>query len=377
MSLAPNSLELQVITAGAFVAVLGISVWRWKRFRFPVAQRMLALLLIQLTALTAVAVAVNRSDNFYTTWSALAGSTDDIQSQVTEHRDIKGVMHKEATANGNGWRITREQQAVDMATAANSRIETVNIPGPASGFSGPAEIYLPGSYHRDPSRRYPVLQLPAGFPGSYQSRTTGMALKQNLDQLIAEGKMPAVVAVMPSQNPDPQFDSECLDTDPVVRHGHLADTYQSVDLRNFMTSKYQVGRERINWVLGGYSTGAYCAANLALRHSEQYAGVLAMSGFYTPGERGDGWKQYFSNKKQVSENDPMELAKNAHPPLAFFIVAAKDSQHDVTWAKEFSAVLPDTDPHSLMFTDTGGHSPAVWKVGSKMGFQWLARTLRG
>jgi hypothetical protein len=70
------------------------------------------------------------------------------------------------------------------------------IPDPVQPrFFRPTVVYLPPGY--DPSRRYPVLYLLQGFPGSPYQFVDGIDLPGYADPRIAAGTLPPFVAVIP------------------------------------------------------------------------------------------------------------------------------------------------------------------------------------
>lgn len=331
----------------------------------------MTVVLVELLVVVSVATYINRADDLVTTWSSLVGSTGGLSPAVLSQSAGTGSF---GAGEPNSWKVTPGQRQVDMSTAAHSRLVTITIGGGTAGYNLDAQVYLPGAYD-DPqsaTRQFPVLELLAGFPGSYLSWSTGLHLKQTLDDLIARGKMPAVIAVMPSQNPHPPADSECVDVDPAVHPDSRAETYLTGDVPAYVAQHYRAASGRINWVIGGYSTGGYCAANLALRHPDLYASVIAMSGYFV-GSHDNTTGQLFKNPHQLKANSPQWTLTQPHPKLAFFTIHAKDSLRDGHKNGKFVHAIPATDAHLAMITESGGHTPLVWRVGSRHAFIWLAQ----
>ncbi len=87
--------------------------------------------------------------------------------------------------------------------------------GPAGGqvdagiFPGterPGFVYLPPRF--DPSRRYPVLYLLHGMPGSPSEYLGGTDLADFADAGIAAGRLRPFIAVAPAAGPDRGYDGE-------------------------------------------------------------------------------------------------------------------------------------------------------------------------
>jgi enterochelin esterase-like enzyme len=232
-------------------------------------------------------------------------------------------------------------------------------------------IYLPGSYAADKSRRFPLFQMESGFTGSYHTWKASAGLQANVDNLIADGRLPAVVVVMPEQYPILGRDSECVNADPAVLPGSLADTYLSHDVPLYMRTHYRIGAGRSDLMIGGFSTGGYCAANLALRHSSTYGGAMVLSGYFrTIIDHTTG--PLFADRAEAQANDAMITIRRPHRPLAWFLSAAQDAPTDVRYLAEFQRLVPRTDLLHVVYTRTGGHSSAAWRVSSRLGFAWLA-----
>lgn len=363
----PNSSVLQVLVLIALAGLVLLAVIRWKRFRYRRTSRFAALLLIQLLAITTVALTINRSGDFVTTWPAVVGSESGVDPQVVLDHPGRVLI----PPGHNTWSPSPAERASDEALARRSRLETVTITGGPTGYSMPATVYLPGSYSATGSRRFPVLQLLAGYPGSYRSWTAYLNLQNNLDALIAAGTMPAVVAVMPYQNPVKAHDSECVDADPAMLAGSLADRYLSTDVPRYVRSHFRVGLTRHDLVVGGYSTGGYCAANLALRHSGTYGGAIVLSGYFRT-IVDDTTGPLFADRMEADENAPLVTVRRPHLPLAIFLSAARDNKDDMREIASIQSRFPASDRLRVLITATGGHSSVAWKVSSRLGFAWMA-----
>jgi enterochelin esterase-like enzyme len=130
------------------------------------------------------------------------------------------------------------------------------IPNQFVSDSRPSAVYLPPGYSR--ARRYPVLYHLHGMRGSPSSFWDSLRLADVADGLIAAGRMPPFVAVMPVAGPvvDPD-DGEWVGPweDFVVRDGvPWADAHLS-------TIPRAQGR-----ALAGLSAGGYGAVDIGLRH---------------------------------------------------------------------------------------------------------------
>lgn len=370
--MSPDSLALQLVVLLALLGALAVTILRWKQFRHRVAARVVALMLVQLLAIGSVVVAANRSGHYLTTWAAVAGSEAGIDPRTV--LDTPGSGHQPSSPNT--WQVTPVERAQDRAAAHTSRLETITITGATTGYALPAVVYLPGSYSASGSRRFPLLQLQSGYPGHEGTWNNYLDLKTSLDTLIADGSMPAVMAVMPRQNPLRGHDSECVDADPKALPGSLADTFLSADVPRYVREHYRVGLTRRDLVIGGISTGAYCAANLALRHPSTYGGAIVLSGYFSSlVDHSTG--PLFADRKAADDNSPLLTIARPHLPLAFFIGAAQDNKEDMVDVATMHGRFPPSDRVRVEITRTGGHSAVAWRVLSRLGFVWMAEALGG
>ena len=368
----PDSLAFQITTLVVLLGVLTVAILRWNRFRRRVAARFFALMLVQLLAIASVVVAVNRSGHYLPTWAAVVGS-----EAGTDPRTVLDQRSSSTSLPGpSGWRATPAEQMQDRLQARSSLLETITITGATTGYALPATVYLPGSYSAGGSRRFPLLELQAGYPGNEKTWSSYLDLKDTLDSLIANGSLPAVMVVMPRQNPLRGHDSECVDADPGTLSGSLADTYLSQDVPRYMRQHYRAGLTRRDLIVGGFSTGAYCAANLALRHPRTYAGAIVLSGYFcTIVDRSTG--RLFADRTEVDDNCPLLTVARTHPPLAVFIGAAQDNKEDMHHVAMMQGRFPPSDRVRVVITRTGGHSSVAWRVLSRLSLVWMASVFGG
>ncbi|MGH9944694.1 MAG: alpha/beta hydrolase-fold protein [Pyrinomonadaceae bacterium] len=146
-------------------------------------------------------------------------------------------------------------------------------------------VYTPPAYERQgaPNR---LLIL---FDGrQYMQATPTPTI---LDNMIADGRIPPVVAVMVGH---------------VDRLAELAESPQFADfvaneLVPWVRQKYRVTQDPRQTVIGGLSLGGLGAAYAALRHPEVFGNVLSQSGSFQHGlEQGGGLIEQFAIKEKVA-----------------------------------------------------------------------------
>jgi enterochelin esterase-like enzyme len=258
-----------VVTAGiTVIGTLIATLMLWNAL--PAAVRWpgrVALLLVgDLIAIVLVAILVNDSFGFYTSWAELFGSHP--------------VLSTAAVPAGREDALLAPRLAVAAATR-RGLVTTIEIPGTVSGVGDyPADVYLPPQYGSATYRsvRFPVLELLDGFPGGPQIWIRKFKIADVLDHEIAAGMISPTIVVMPTQNLASPRDTECAN----VVGGPQVDTYLVTDVHNAVVQAFRAADDGRQWGLSGYSTGGYCAALLAAQHPADFGAAASIEGYNKP-----------------------------------------------------------------------------------------------
>jgi S-formylglutathione hydrolase FrmB len=138
-------------------------------------------------------------------------------------------------------------------------------------------IWLPPSYDRAPTRRYPVITWLAGYSGTGEMLFSGNAwqpgLGERLDRLVGDGRMGEVIVVAPDCFTR-WGGAQYLDSPALGNYEtHLIDeVLPAVDAR-FRTVGTRDGR-----AIGGKSSGGFGALVLAMRHPQRFSAVASHAG---------------------------------------------------------------------------------------------------
>lgn len=159
--------------------------------------------------------------------------------------------------------------------------DSVSSPGLASNVVGDSPVrrtlvYLPPSYQRDSTRRYPVLYLLHGttsvpeewLDGSYQ----GFNIRVAVDSLVAAGTIPEMIVVMP--NADNALGAGFYANSPAT--GNWED-FVVQDLRRHIDRQYRTDARASKRALVGHSMGGFGAFNIGFDHSDVFGFVYAIS----------------------------------------------------------------------------------------------------
>ncbi len=155
--------------------------------------------------------------------------------------------------------------------------------------------YLPPSYSRDTTRRFPVLYYLHGLSGSEEDWLREARIDQVMDSLVATGNAEAIV-VMPDGD-DSWYTTwhslpnlagcraDTTRTEPddtfCVPWPHY-DDYIARDLVAFVDSSLRTLADAAHRGIAGLSMGGYGAITLALRFPDVYAAAASHSGVLAP-----------------------------------------------------------------------------------------------
>jgi S-formylglutathione hydrolase FrmB len=183
-------------------------------------------------------------------------------------------------------------------------------------------VYLPASYARDASRRYPVAYYLHGLSGSQGDWTSKGDITGAADSLFANGT-PEMIVVMPDGD-DGWYTTwtsqlsyrACADTlrqeGPAtycVPHQRY-DDYVAKDLVRFIDAHFRTRADKEHRGIGGLSMGGYGALALALRYPDVFSAGASHSGVVAPMYIGP--KPFVAPAKFVSTTSELQTVAGAY-----------------------------------------------------------------
>jgi len=347
-----TSMWVQVLTALAAVlgAVATGVLWEWPRgwWRWPV--RVTALTCCLLAAFVVAGVAVNRQLQMYPTLAQLIGDN----AGPAPLPDIG----------------TRPGERTDPSA---SRLLPITVSGSRSGIHLPAYVYLPPSYDSTPGK-LPVIEAFAGFPGTPQTWFDVADPRLYVDREIKAGRMPPTIVVFPVQHASATRDSECVD----AVGGARFDTYLTLDLQEYIGSHFRARTDRLGWGMIGFSTGGFCAANLALRHPDRYAAAASLAGYFTAITDRTTGDLYRGDARLRDENSPLwRLGNLPVPAMSMYLACAHDDSKALAQIQAMARVARAPLRLVTALTPNGGHTGAAWKAMTPAALDWLSSQLAG
>jgi enterochelin esterase-like enzyme len=222
-------------------------------------------------------------------------------------------------------------------------------------------VYLPPAF--DARRRYPVVYLLHGMPGSPSEYPVGTELGSFADAAIAAGTLEPFIGVMPAAGTQPRYNGEWAgqwETAVVDKVVPWVD-------RSLPTIAAPAGR-----VIAGLSAGGYGAFDIALRHPNLFGAVESWSGYFSPLH--DGPFKH-ADASRLAANDPALLARREAPALRaagirFFVSTGPAHSHWIPrgtsrrFANELEGLGLDTTYRA--FLDRKGE----WREQLDSGLQW-------
>lgn len=251
-----------------------------------------ALILLALLAL------VNSDMQFYSSWRDLFGAdagTVRIAEQSPVTQAAQAVPSQDA--------LTRRLPAGD------GRLRALKLRGSRSGVAGLAYVYLPKQYTRDQAQRFPVVL----FLASPREAILRQRLPELAAREIAAGRLRPTLIVIAPTGPG------CVD----VPGGPQGETFLSEDLPAAIDAAYGVGAAPSGWSVAGpgiRGPAGYCAALLAMRHSDRYGSAVFAAPALVP-PPGD---LYGGSRSIRDEYDPRWLLQHRPPPPISVGVIADD-----------------------------------------------------
>lgn len=188
------------------------------------------------------------------------------------------------------WFAPAPHARAEPAVAESTVIRSLTFRSMALGRPLQFSLYLPPGYDADDEvRRYPTIYLLHGHGGTDVSWLDQGALRETADRLIAEGKLPPSIIVMP-------FAQTGWYVDSAGPSG--AGRWQTAildDLVTYVDAKYPTIADGASRAIGGLSMGGYGALRFALMEPDEFAAAASLSG------------ALFADVKSASDFPPFQL----------------------------------------------------------------------
>ncbi|MEU4586470.1 alpha/beta hydrolase [Kitasatospora aureofaciens] len=383
MELTSEALVNSLLALG--VVALVSTLWVWPRLAsqrpLPVLGRIGLLTVVQVSILAVLALSVNNSFGFYTSWDDLLnpGGAKRVLTSNENHKGGTPVSDQLVQPTDEGG-LEGVGNLPKGAPEEVGKIESVRVNGKETGFSDQMFVYLPPEYF-DPKFalvRFPVVLALAGFPGTTLNLLKELPLLQTAVELQHSGKMPPTVLVLARPAVVPARDTECVD----VPGGPRTETWFVKDVPAALHSAYRLGRSAGSWGLFGYSTGGSCAMRLSMRFPNVYGNAAGLHGDFAVRQDQYTGGDLFNGDKTLTQQHDLDwrLQNLPAPPLNLLVVSTrKEADYPQTvqfveQAAQVSAANPQFKVESL-YLDDGGHNFDSWTRELPASLEWLGSHL--
>lgn len=251
-------------------------------------------------------------------------------------------------------------------------VTRIPVVGRAARLGSPQSlVWLPPQYFSAPDDRFPAVYLMHGSPGAPVDwlRAAGAA-----DAALASARdgHPTIL-VMPKVSRGWFDDSECVNG----RHEKVESYVVHAVVRS-VDAALRTRPDPTQRIIGGVSSGGFCALNLGLRHRDTWATILDLSGFDHPTHSG-GMKALFGRRSDLSSvvarNTPgryagrVELGRCSH----VWLDTGSRDRPALRSARSMLGLLRRGTSPPLLHVRPGGHTYGVWRPALAQALRWSIR----
>jgi enterochelin esterase-like enzyme len=163
-------------------------------------------------------------------------------------------------------------------TPAKGTLERITVHGRAleGNLEGdspdrPVVVYLPPSYTRDTSRRYPVLYFLHGYTATAEAYVKSLGIPDSIDRAIAAGARELIVVI-----PDAftKYSGSMFSNSPTTG---FWETFVADDLTAHIDKRYRTLASRDARGLAGHSMGGYGTMRIGMKQAHAFGALYAMS----------------------------------------------------------------------------------------------------
>ncbi|MDL4775914.1 MULTISPECIES: alpha/beta hydrolase [Thermomonosporaceae] len=380
-----TSWELLTLLSLATLGCLAATVRLWPRVAAArpgaVAARAGLLIGCQVVLILTLIVGLNGYYLFYGTWHDLLGAAggkvrteQGRRPPAPPNAAVASQVVRKVAAELDPGAAGRTGHA---DPARDGQVEHLAIHGVRTGIDAESYVYLPPQYFQPgfAARRFPVALFIAGYPAS--DRLTWIDkghLPEEAARAQAAGRAQPMIYVMMRPTVKDGWDTECAD----VPGGPKVETFFAQDVPEAIAGTYRTPRSAKGWGVAGYSTGGYCAAKLAMLHSDRFSAAANMAGHFhalldtTTRDLYNG-----SPALRRSSNLIWRLQNLPQPPLSILVASADVGENTFPSAQRFMRAARPPLVVDTVLLPTGGHNFKTFRKYIPPTVQWLSAQLRG
>jgi enterochelin esterase-like enzyme len=323
------------------------------------------------TALLAVAGTLNAQYDWYSSWGDLGTAFGGGDASAASSEPLRAGGQPAAPI-----RSVREPQITGLKPdpGHDGQYVTVTLPGPVSKVSSSVVVWLPRSYTQAGSahRRYPVIEVFHGIPGSPREYSHDINLGKMVAGLADAGRMREAILVMPDSSPH-KVDTECVNGGS---RGIAMEDWLTKDVPNWVRHSLRVQPDRQSWATMGLSTGGFCSSMAAMLHPQTYGSAIELGGYLTP-QFDSHYRPFAYASKAWKRYDIVKLAAVSPPPVALWIETSKTDSLSYWGNKRLIATARAPLSVTADVLLDAGHRMSVWVGVMPTALSWLGSTMSG
>lgn len=379
---------LFLVTAGLVAG----TVWMWPQTagsRIRTYSTRAGLLLSSHLALAlAVLAALNAHFLFFTTWDELLGTGAGagapaavIKPQAQEQP--KSVTREGSVAKGGGTPQRPPQtsaitgkEVTGKNPEINGDVEHIKVLGATTGISSEAYVLLPPQYFQPAyaSHRFPAVVMMTGYPGNPRALIRVMHFPELVQAGEKSGKVQPMIYVLLRPTVAPPRDTECTD----VPGGPQVESFFGTDLPRAIMAGYRTSTDRSGWAIMGDSTGGYCAAKIAMSHSDRYSTAVSLSGYFDSLKDLTTGDLYGGSPAIRNQNDLLwRIQHLPSPPINLLITSCKVGERTYPQAMQFLSLVKPPMKADSEILDSGGHNYQTFGRMVPGALEWVSSKLAG
>lgn len=346
-----------ILAFGSFAAVLLFWPKIYKKGFINLFNRFLVLLLVLVFSVSSIAISINKSQGFYSSWSDLLGTSQNYKSEAVSNVNLVRVDNKflkSAKLIGKDLYLVK-----DVITGKESNVSNVVyllVPAKAVHALKSGAVLNAADYQ--------VTELLTGFPSQPEMWLKSLKVEEEISAFNAT-HIKQIIGVIPQINIAGHFDLECMNLDNGKPN---AETWLSSDMHSYLSTR--LGLDDSRWMVVGVSTGAWCASMLAIRHPDSYLGTVAIAGYYRPALPLSD--PITLQNAMIAKYDVAKMEAKLTSPVPIYMVASLGDKYSFRETTRFLA-----KPHPMLNVKyveiaSGGHNPRVWKSSILPGLEWLS-----
>jgi S-formylglutathione hydrolase FrmB len=155
--------------------------------------------------------------------------------------------------------------------------------------------------------------------------------------------------------------------------GPEVETYLTADVRAVITRAYRASTQHGSWAVMGYSSGGFCATNLAMRHPDLFAAAVSIAGYARPAHDHQTGELFGHDVTLRDRNTPIWRATHLPPPdMALLLMSSAQDRGTYDDAHAMAAAARPPLSVTLVSLRHGGHNFEVWRAEEPVAFAWLS-----